>query len=137
LSTATATRRTVYGLTDLNRRLSTRGVEPWLAAAVFTVSLMAFLIPSARRGALSAPPPRGDGTSYDAIAQQLAKGRGFSVDWDDPAYRKPYEQANHTGAYDSLFERHEASPTAYRPPFFRSSWRAVTPSWDGRLPRFG
>jgi 4-amino-4-deoxy-L-arabinose transferase-like glycosyltransferase len=116
LSTATATRRTVYCLTDLNRRLSTRGVEAWLAAAVFMVSLMAFLIPSARQGSLSAPPEVGDAHDYDAIAQQLVKGRGFSVDWDDPAYRKPYEQANHTGTYDSLLERHGASPTAYRSP---------------------
>jgi hypothetical protein len=80
------------------------------------VALMAFLLPSALRGSLSAPPERGDAPDYDAIAQQLAKGRGFSVDWDDPAYRKPYEQANHTGTYDYLLERHGASPTASRPP---------------------
>jgi 4-amino-4-deoxy-L-arabinose transferase-like glycosyltransferase len=116
LSAATPTRRTVYCLTDLNRRLSTRGVGAWLAAAVFMVALTAFLIPSARRGSLSAPPEVGDAHDYDAIAQQLVKGRGFSVDWDDQAYRQPYEQANRTGTYDSLFERHGASPTAYRPP---------------------
>jgi hypothetical protein len=131
-------------ITHWNGKLSRPTTRRWLAIAVFLAALASYLVPIIRRGELSLPPaPGGDEPDYDAIAVQLAKGRGFAVDWDDEDYRRLYERAEiggkaakpHAGdlpagsgdprgtpigdddsQYAYLFDRHGASATAFRPP---------------------
>src|SRR6516165_6393224 len=118
-------------LTHWNSELSRAAGRRWLAVALFVVAFASYLVPMIRRGELNQPPaPGGDEPDYDAIALQLARGNGFSVDWDDDEYRALYARAasgqvqvsvdvpsHESGSrYSSLFERHGASPTAIRPP---------------------
>jgi 4-amino-4-deoxy-L-arabinose transferase-like glycosyltransferase len=87
-----------------------------LVGLVFLGATVAYTAPILRRGELNAPPSRGDGPDYDAIALQLTKGHGFSYNWDDPEFLAPYVDANHSGDYDYLLSRSGAYATTYRPP---------------------
>lgn len=100
----------------LNRQLSS--VIPAWGLAVFTIAaaMLVYTFPRIVRSDLGVPPRWGDGPDYDAIAYQLSKGNGFSVDWDDPGFRVPYREHNEAGQYDYLLERHGKGVTAYRPP---------------------
>lgn len=64
------------------------------------------------------PSATGDEISYDSIAWELANGRGFSVGFDDPVFRKPYDDA--AAAAPELFSVPEmpSGPVAFRPPLY-------------------
>ncbi len=85
-----------------------------IAVLVFLATATAYLLPPIRQGELDYPPEPGDGPDYDVIAFQLARGRGFSYDWDNAEYRAPY--AAQPDRYKYLFGRSGTFPTAYRPP---------------------
>jgi 4-amino-4-deoxy-L-arabinose transferase-like glycosyltransferase len=85
-------------------------------ALVLLLVFAFFALPGAWRSDLSAPPQPGDGPDYDSLAFQLAQGRGFRVDWDDPAFRRPYLEANQDGRYDYVLARSGGYTTTYRPP---------------------
>lgn len=72
-----------------------------------------FLLVSLKKGMLNSPPQIGDGPDYDCIAYQLAQGNGFSVDWNDPGFRKPYEGKSD---YDYLLKYTGKGKTTERPP---------------------
>jgi Dolichyl-phosphate-mannose-protein mannosyltransferase len=67
-------------------------------------------------GRTDVPPPPGDTHDYDDIAFQLAHGKGFSIDYTNAEFRRPYEAANADGTYDELLARRHRMPTTYRPP---------------------
>lgn len=103
-------------LSRLNRRVSSPLVIRVAALCVFAAALAAYVAPPALRGELGAPPESGDGPQYDTIALQLAKGNGFSINWDDPDFKAPYAGRNEGGTYDWLLRLRGGAPTAYRPP---------------------
>jgi hypothetical protein len=83
-------------------------------AAVFLVSFISYLSSAAKQGALNAPPEMGDGHDYDALAFNIWRHQRFGFEWDEPAWRRPYEGVP---GYESLLERHsDYYPTTYRQP---------------------
>ena len=64
------------------------------------------------------PKPVGDGPDYENIAYQLSIGNGWSMDWTDPNWRKPYVDASTDEiSYASQLTRSDGfSPTTARPP---------------------
>ena len=95
-------------------------------AAIFLVSFASYLSSAAKQPApsylssrvklrsLLAPPEMGDGHDYDALAFSLWRHQRFGFDWDEPAWRRPYEGMP---GYESLLERHSGYyPTTYRQP---------------------
>jgi 4-amino-4-deoxy-L-arabinose transferase-like glycosyltransferase len=106
----------VTRLLEFNTRWSgSRALWRWSVAA-FLGALMAYLLSMEHHGAATLPPQVGDGPDYDAIAFQLWKGHGFSVDWDDPEFRAPYSPERADSPYRYLLTRHGTGPTTYRPP---------------------
>jgi len=102
------------------------GIRDWIQAhstrfllLVFVAVAAALTLRLAARGRLGLPPERGDGVGYDNIAFNLAQGHGFSVGWDNPEWRRPYEQHNSNRDYNSLLSRTGRwGTTTYRPPVF-------------------
>jgi 4-amino-4-deoxy-L-arabinose transferase-like glycosyltransferase len=80
---------------------------------IFATAAAFYLMPLVIRGELNRPPEPGDGPDYEAIAFQLVRGNGFSVDWDEAEYRAAY--AGRPG-YEYLLSRTGSHATAYRPP---------------------
>ena len=58
----------------------------------------------------------GDAAENLSIAQNLARGRGYRFDWDDPAFRRAFAAQNTVGTYDRILGRHGSYPTLARPP---------------------
>jgi len=83
-------------------------------AAVFLVSFISYLSSAVKPGALHAPPEMGDGHDFDALAFNIWRHQRFGFEWDEPAWRRPYEGVP---GYESLLERHsDYYPTSYRQP---------------------
>lgn len=61
------------------------------------------------------PATSGDEPLYDSIGWELSRGNGYQVDFSDPEFRKPYEQANRP--LDSS-TRYDNIPDTVRPPLF-------------------
>ena len=111
--------------TATGRRPLWAGILDWIQAHPTTFLLLVFVaiagaltLRLASRGRLGVPPGRGDGVGYDNIAFNLAQGHGFSVDWDNPEWRQPYEQHNSNHDYDYLLARTGRWRTTFRPPAF-------------------
>ena len=51
------------------------------------------------------------------IAFNLAEGRGYRFDWDDPRWRQMLQQAGSSESLDFILARHGSHPTLFRPPF--------------------
>jgi hypothetical protein len=82
--------------------------------AIFLIAFGIFVMGVVQSGALKHPPEAGDAFDYDAIAFNVWQGRGFGYDWDDAAFRQPYEGDRR---YQLLLMRHSSYyPTTYRPP---------------------
>jgi 4-amino-4-deoxy-L-arabinose transferase-like glycosyltransferase len=64
------------------------------------------------------PSSTGDEPSYDSLGWELAKGNGFSVDYDDPDLRRPYDLAAQGDPELYTLIRGKSGPIAYRPPLF-------------------
>src|SRR5690349_3236059 len=62
------------------------------------------------------PPDIGDSVEMHNIAFNLAHGRGYSFDWDNPEWRKPWEDRNADGRFNFFLARRGAHPTMFRPP---------------------
>lgn len=63
------------------------------------------------------PGPWGDPPDYDNIALNLARGRGFAIDYSDPEFRRPYELHQRDHDYSHVVNRHTPFQIAtYRPP---------------------
>jgi 4-amino-4-deoxy-L-arabinose transferase-like glycosyltransferase len=103
-------------LSELNRKISSPALTKWFALSVFLFTVLVYLAPNTLRGRLGAPPEVGDAPDYDVIAVQLSKGKGFSLNWDDPDYKAPYSAQNDKGEFQYLLDRHGQGATAYRPP---------------------
>jgi hypothetical protein len=83
-------------------------------AAVFLVSFASYLSSTVKDGSLHAPPEMGDGHDYDALAFNIWRHQRFGYEWDEPAWRRPYEGVR---GYESLLERRsDYYPTTYRQP---------------------
>jgi hypothetical protein len=83
-------------------------------AAVFLVSFASYLSSAVKDGSLRAPPEMGDGHDYDALAFNIWRHQRFGFEWDEPAWRRPYEGVP---GYEGLLERHSGYyPTTYRQP---------------------
>lgn len=81
---------------------------------ILLITLFAsFLLVPLKNGTLSSPPQIGDGPDYDCIAYQLAQGNGYSVDWNDAGFRKPYEGKSE---YGYLLKYTGKGKTTERPP---------------------
>lgn len=109
-------------LVDVNRFLRDRS-SPTIAIVIsFLIIMIYYIYKVYISGNYTASPSLdSDGTDYDCIAVQVSKMRGFSRDYDDPAYKAPYIKANADGRYDELLEaiplEHTGYyPTTYRPP---------------------
>lgn len=63
------------------------------------------------------PATSGDETEYDSLGWEIAKGKGFQINFNDPAFRRPYDEA-------AVVDERFALPTdrvgeiASRPPLF-------------------
>jgi 4-amino-4-deoxy-L-arabinose transferase-like glycosyltransferase len=105
-------------LTAFNQRLS----RPWSPIVVGLVTLLlafgVFLLRAHLQVGLNAVPGPGDEAEYDLLAMELAAGHGFRYDYDNPAWRAPYEAANGNDTYRVVLGRHGAAATTYRPPLF-------------------
>ncbi len=63
----------------------------------FVVLLAAFAGNIVLRFGLNEPPSAtGDEPSYDSIAWELSQGRGFAEDFNNPEFRRPYDEAAKT-----------------------------------------
>src|SRR5262245_38268467 len=83
-------------------------------AAVFLVAFASYLSSAMKQAPLGALPEMGDGHDYDALAFNIWRHQRFGFEWDEPAWRRPYEVVR---GYESLLERHSAYyPTTYRQP---------------------
>jgi 4-amino-4-deoxy-L-arabinose transferase-like glycosyltransferase len=103
-------------LLNINRRLSKPRYNTILSAVVFVLMSIIYLSVPVINGWLNAPPQAGDGPDYDVIAFQIARGQGFSYDWDNVEFRAPYITQPDT--YKSLLQRSGSAITATRPPLF-------------------
>ena len=111
---------------DVFRRPPPAVLRKVVYAAIFLVSFTSYLSSALKQPApfylsshvkhrsLHAPPEMGDGHDYDALAFSIWRHQRFGFDWDEPAWRRPYEGAPD---YESLLERHSSYyPTTYRQP---------------------
>lgn len=66
------------------------------------------------------PPPSatGDESSYDSMAWELSCGHGFTVNYDAPAFRAPYDAAAETHPELFTLSSSQAGPITFRPPLF-------------------
>lgn len=90
-----------------------KGQKILVSFLLLVTLFISFLLVPLNDGTLGSPPELGDGPDYDCIAYQLAQGNGFSFDWDDAGFRKPYEGKSD---YSYLFKRTGKGITTYRPP---------------------
>lgn len=104
-------------MSELDRQSSTEKLILIIALSIFFVVSIAYISFIVEFKDLNAPPEPGDGPDYDAIAFQISKGRGFSINWDDPDFKVPYLNNNQSGKFDYLDERQGEGLTTYRPPF--------------------
>jgi hypothetical protein len=63
------------------------------------------------------PPFASDACEHHNLAWNLAHGRGFRYDRNEPAIRSRYEAHNSDGYYDFILARRGGHTTAGRPPF--------------------
>jgi 4-amino-4-deoxy-L-arabinose transferase-like glycosyltransferase len=89
-------------------------VQKHIYTLIFLVFFAAYVVASLILGTLTALPDIGDGPDYDSIAFNISHHRGFGYDWNDPDWRKPYEDS---AKYKYVLDRHsDFYPTTYRPP---------------------
>jgi hypothetical protein len=102
------------GASRLGTRAGTRRVRQIVYGVLFCASFSFYLSTARTDQPLSAPPEAGDGHDYDALAFNIWQYQRFGFDWNDPAWRRPYEGVP---GYESLLGRHsEYYPTTYRQP---------------------
>ncbi len=97
-----------------------RESRSWLltptVAVLFSAVMLAYF--SARFGLNSPPSATGDEPSYDSLAWQISLGNGFREDFDNPDFRRPYDQAAfHDPDLMTLLPT-QAGTITYRPPLF-------------------
>ena len=107
----------------LNERFRTRRACVVVACGVFLFAATLFIARVAVRVGLQSP-GTGDATDYDLLAMELAAGRGFRFDYDNPRWRSAYERAA-DDRYAAILSRHGASKTTFRPPLFPSMMAAI------------
>lgn len=92
--------------------------RPWVIGGLATaLAVAAYLAYFGVRFGLNAPTrATGDEPDYDSIAWELSQGRGFSVNYLDPEFRRPYEAAAASPLY--RLESRRQGVTTYRPPLF-------------------
>ncbi|MEO1984844.1 MAG: glycosyltransferase family 39 protein [Fuerstiella sp.] len=95
----------------VSRRCSICGVASFLlTAAVFCCWI------GLRFGMNTPPSSTGDESSYDSMAWELSRGHGFAVDYDDPVFRAPYDEAAKTQPELFTVPSSTPGPIAFRPP---------------------
>jgi hypothetical protein len=91
---------------------------PILGCIVALAALAAYLAYFSVRIGLNAPTrAAGDEPDYDSIAWELSRGNGFRVDYLNPDFRRPYEEAAPSNDLYRLLSRQQGLKT-YRPPLF-------------------
>ncbi len=77
--------------------------------------LMAYF--AVRIGLNSPTRAAGDEPDYDTIAWELSRGRGYRLNYPDPEFRRPYDEA---ARRSDLYQLHSqrVGVTTYRPPLF-------------------
>lgn len=83
-----------------------------LLALFFSLS---FIAPAIENSSLRMPPELGDGPDYDNLAINLALGKGFGFDWNEPVWRGPYDAEQYAGL---LQRQGDFYSSAYRPPLY-------------------
>ncbi|MCA9082746.1 MAG: phospholipid carrier-dependent glycosyltransferase [Planctomycetaceae bacterium] len=92
-------------------------VAAGLAAAIIVATL--FLAWICMRFGLNNPPSStGDEPFYDSMAWELSRGHGFSVDFTDPDFRRPYDRAAQQDPDLYSLTPFDFGPIAHRPPLF-------------------
>ncbi|TWT57767.1 hypothetical protein KOR42_11330 [Thalassoglobus neptunius] len=95
------------------------GQSNWLFGGAFFVLMWATLIAYYQyKFDLNIPPSTsGDEVDYDSLGWELAHGRGFRVDLNDPEFRAPYDLAAQASERFRLPQR-ESEISTTRPPFY-------------------
>src|SRR5579871_3003165 len=105
-----------------------------LVMLTFATTLIVYLVSTQRALPLEHPPNEGDGPDYENIAFNVWKGNGFGIDWDNPAWRQPYEAWNKEGIYDVILSRRGSlALTTSRPPAFPYAMAAVYSAFGRRF----
>jgi len=63
-------------------------------------------------------PAWGDAVDYDNLGLSLARGHGFSVDFQDPEFQAPYRNSGFSSLYDNYYRLEARGLTMFRPPLF-------------------
>lgn len=90
-------------------------------AAACVVTFVLYSASIAFRFGFDMPPSSsGDELSYDSIAWELSHGDGFSVDYGNAEFRRPYDQAQAAADDPTVFHISDTSsgPITYQPPVF-------------------
>ncbi|MEW4490857.1 glycosyltransferase family 39 protein [Thalassoglobus sp. JC818] len=95
------------------------GQSNWLfGGAVFVIMWATLIAYYQFKFDLNIPPSTsGDEVDYDSLGWELAHGRGFRVDLNDPEFREPYDVAAQTSERFRLPHR-ESEISTTRPPFY-------------------
>ena len=107
-----------------------KAVRAGILAATITFALFGGWI-AVRFGFDGPPSATGDEPSYDAIAWSLSHGDGFSIDYQDPEFRRPYDQAAIDAPDLFTLPNTPSGPVAFRPPLFPCAF-ALTDVVAGR-----
>ncbi|MBI2481945.1 MAG: glycosyltransferase family 39 protein, partial [Planctomycetia bacterium] len=86
---------------------------------MFLLSLGTYLGYYSLKFGIDAPPSStGDEPSYDSLGWELSHGNGFSVNYDDPEFRRPYDLAAKDSPELFTLSHDIRGPIAFRPPLF-------------------
>ena len=89
------------------------------ASVVAVITTLVFLSYFGFRFGLNSPPSAsGDEPSYDSLGWSVAHGRGFREDFNDPEFRKLYDDATNSDAALTKLAKHPGGIITYRPPLF-------------------
>ena len=97
-----------------------RNSRGWLLTTTVAVLCSAVMLAyfSVRFGLNSPPSATGDEPSYDSLAWQMSLGNGFREDYDNPDFRRPYDQAATQNPELMTLIPTQAGTITYRPPLF-------------------
>lgn len=93
-------------------------VNPTLCGVVAACLTLGVLLSyySVKFGLDHPPAATGDEPEYDSLGWELAHGHGFEVDYSNPQFREPYEQAAKTSELYRLTTSNRVGTIANRPP---------------------
>ncbi len=106
-------------LGELNHAWSAKPAARFIGFVMFVLAFGCYLGYYTAKFGLDVPPSStGDEPSYDSLGWELSKGNGFSVNYDDPDLRRPYDLAAEDEPDLFTLRRGTRGPIAFRPPLF-------------------